>query len=374
MDVSTHLKFLFLEPFYGGSHREFADGWVAHSHHTIDLLTLPDRFWKWRMRGASLHFYRGVDNLSGYDGLIVTDLMSLSDFKALAGTACPPSLVYFHENQFSYPLAPGEQMDYQFGFTDITTALAADKVMFNSHTHREAFFRGMTRFLKMMPDHAPKWVVERIRAKSGVLYPGCRFPAEGGALFEPSPQRPPLIIWNHRWEFDKNPEAFFETLDAVLADGIDFRLALLGETSRTVPKPFESARRRYGHRIVHYGYEASRQAYLQWLRQGDIVVSTAMQENFGIAMVEAIRHGCIPLLPRRLSYPEIVPKRFHDQVLYDTGEALQKKLATRLKAIHRFAALRGDLAEAMGRFAWERCIDRFDQAIEQLAARPSSNV
>ncbi len=367
--VSPSLKFLFLEPFYGGSHREFADGWIANSRHRIDLLTLPDRFWKWRMRGAALHFFRKVKELGSYDGLIATDLMSLSDFKALSGTACPPSLVYFHENQFSYPLSPGEQMDFQFGFTDITTALAADQLLFNSHTHQEAFFGGMTRFLKMMPDHSPKWAVERARAKSGVLYPGCRFEAGRIDLIEPSTQEPPLIIWNHRWEFDKNPEAFFNVLDAILAKGHEFRLALLGETSRTVPKPFESARQRYGHRIVHYGYAPSREAYVKWLRQGNIVISTAMQENFGISVIEAVRYGCIPLLPNRLSYPEIIPAAFHPQVLYDDRNDLRKKLTALLYDYPSFQELRTNLADAMGRFAWEMNIDRFDGVLERLQNR-----
>lgn len=53
--MAPQLKFLYLEPFFGGPHREFTQGWVAHSRHCIDLLTLPARFWKWRMRGAALH-------------------------------------------------------------------------------------------------------------------------------------------------------------------------------------------------------------------------------------------------------------------------------------------------------------------------------
>jgi hypothetical protein len=52
------MKFLFLEPFYGGSHRDFADGWIKHSRHRFDLFTLPARFWKWRMRGAALYLFR----------------------------------------------------------------------------------------------------------------------------------------------------------------------------------------------------------------------------------------------------------------------------------------------------------------------------
>ena len=113
------MKFLFLEPFYGGSHRDFADGWVQHSRHRLDLVTLPARFWKWRMRGAALHFAKKVQTPADYDGLITSSLMSLSDLKALWGADCPRALVYFHENQLSYPLPPGEVMDYQFGFTEL---------------------------------------------------------------------------------------------------------------------------------------------------------------------------------------------------------------------------------------------------------------
>ena len=222
------MKFLFLEPFYGGSHRSFADGWVAHSRHSIDLMTLPARFWKWRMRGAALHFFRKLPALEGYRGLITTDLMSLADFKALTSKHCPPALVYFHENQLTYPLAPGEHMDFQFGFTDITTALTADKVLFNSHTHLSSFFSQLPKFLKMMPEYQPHWVVDAIQRKSEVLYPGCQFEAREQDLaphLSPS-VKPPLIIWNHRWEFDKDPATFFEVLETIRQKKVPFRLAV----------------------------------------------------------------------------------------------------------------------------------------------------
>ena len=48
------LQILYLEAFFGGSHRAFAEGLQRHSRHQIELITLPDRFWKWRMRGAAL--------------------------------------------------------------------------------------------------------------------------------------------------------------------------------------------------------------------------------------------------------------------------------------------------------------------------------
>jgi len=361
------MKFLFLEPFFGGSHREFAQGLVAHSRHSIDLLALPARFWKWRMRGAALYFIKKISSFEGYTGLITTDLMSLSDFKALSKGDCPPALVYFHENQLTYPLAPGEHTDFQFGFTDITTALAADRILFNSRTHRGAFFEGLPRFLNMMPEYRPQWVVDEIRSKAGVQYPGCRFPAGELPLLKLSLDLPPLVIWNHRWEFDKNPNYFFEALDAVLDRGAEFRLALLGENFQAVPQAFIRARSRYGKRIVQYGYVESRAKFINWLQQGSIVVSTANQENFGIATVEAIRYGCFPLLPARLAYPEIIPDEFHSRVLYRDQNELVQKLFQLIKDYVQFRELRHRLSKAMGRFAWDNVIHRYDEELEKLA-------
>jgi len=84
-----------------------------------------------------------------------------------------------HENQLTYPLAPHETMDYQYGFTNITTALAAERILFNSRTHFDAFFHHVPGFIKMMPDCRPFWAVNAIRRKAAVLYPGCPFPAQG---------------------------------------------------------------------------------------------------------------------------------------------------------------------------------------------------
>jgi glycosyltransferase involved in cell wall biosynthesis len=365
--VKKKLNFLFIEPFFGGSHREFAKGLISHSHHRIDLVTLPARFWKWRMRGAALYFAKKIPSLKRYNALITTDLMSLSDYKTLSPGICPPVLVYFHENQLTYPLAPGEHMDYQFGFTDITTALAADRVLFNSRTHCDAFFSHLPGFLKMMPEYRPNWAVGEIRSKAGVLYPGCRFPASGFCGDEPSIQLPPLIIWNHRWEFDKNPDEFFYVLDRVLEKGIEFRLALLGESSQVVPKAFMGARDRYEDRIVQYGYVKSRQAYVNWLKRGAIVISTAQQENFGISVVEAIRFGCVPLLPARLVYPEIIPDGFHSDVLYKNKKELVRKLTRLITNYSRFETLRRELSAAMGRFSWPNLIDHYDEELEKLA-------
>jgi glycosyltransferase involved in cell wall biosynthesis len=367
--VDKELKFLFLESFFGGSHRAFATGLAAHSRHRIDLLTLPARFWRWRIRGAALYFARAVDDLESYDGVIIGGMFSLADFKALAGGACPPTLAYFHENQLTYPLGPGGHIDHQLGHTDITTALAAERLLFNSRTHRAAFLGSLPGYLARMPEYRPGWIVAELAAKADVLYPGCDFPAEVEPLAAPDPNGPPLVVWNHRWDYDKNPGPLFAALDSALEKGAEFRLALLGESPQPPPGAFVRARERFGGRIVHFGYAASRAEYFGWLKQGAIVVSTARQENFGLAVVEAVRCGCLPLLPARLSYPEIIPDDLHDAVFYRSDAELNAMLLRRLTDYPRQQGLRSRLAAAMGRFAWPQLIGRYDAELERLAAR-----
>jgi glycosyltransferase involved in cell wall biosynthesis len=319
------------------------------------------------MRGAALYLAKRVENPAEYKGLITSSLLSLSDLKALWGADCPRALVYFHENQLSYPMPPGETMDYQFGFTDVTTGLAADKVLFNSQTQMDAFFGSLPGFIKMMPEYRPNWVVNKIRTKATVLYPGCNYPAGPIKLRPRDLSEPPLIIWNHRWEFDKSPETFFAALESVLSAGFEFQLALLGENFQVVPKPFLSAKEKFGKRIVQYGYEVSKEKYQNWLKQGVIVVSTAIQENFGISIVEAIRHGCYPLLPNSLSYPEVIPEEHHTDCLYNSQEELVEKLSTILATPGKYVEKRGELASHMEKYSWEVVIDKYDKEIEELA-------
>lgn len=319
------------------------------------------------MRGAALYFAEKIQCIDDYAGVITSNLMSLSDFKMLTGPDGPPALVYFHENQITYPLAPGESMDVQFGYTDITTGLAAQKILFNSHTHHQEFFSALPGFLRLMPEYRPHWVTEAIKKKTDVCYPGCRFKGTKIPL-PPKEPAPPIIVWNHRWEFDKNPDDFFAALDAVEKRGANFRIALLGENFQMVPKPFLAAKERYKDRIVQYGYAPSREDYLGMLSRGAVVISTAQQENFGISIVEAVRHGCLPLLPRRLSYPEILPKRFHADFLYQNQDELVEKLFHLLSSHQHMHHTRQLLSDVMGQYAWGNMIKQYDVILEELAS------
>ena len=384
------------------------------------------------MRGAALHFARAVARPAEFDLLLVTDLMNVADLKAVWGANCPPIVLYVHENQLSYPKPEGEQRDFQFAFTDIASALAADVMVFNSRYHRDAYFAVLPEVLRRMPEYEPAWIPEVLAAKARVLYPGCRLPpirdrapgadpaapagrsaapagappAAGGspaagtrtALVPPAavaaesarapaagagagdpvrqaatrkepgsatqPGTAPLVIWNHRWEFDKQPAAFFAALRSVQQAGVAFEVALLGENAQYVPQDFIAARERLGERVVQYGYLPNREAYLELLGRGSVVVSTAIQENFGISVVEAVAAGCHPLLPNRLAYPEVIPAAYHDACLYDDDEDLAGRL-TALLASPPVAP--PGLAAAMQRYSWDCLAAEYDALFEEWA-------
>ena len=331
------------------------------------MVTMAGENWRWRMLGAALYIADNVPALEKYDGVIVSDLFNLADFKALVGLSCPPVLVYFHENQLTYPQPPGDKGVFQLGMINITSAMAADRVAFNSKMHRDAFLSAVPKFLKRGRDFRPKGIADRIRQKSEVLYPGITLPPYGDVVAEKQTD-PPLIIWNHRWGFDKNYEAFFNAVEEINDSGVDFRLALMGENFGMIPQAFKQARQKFMDKIVQFGYVTSRTAYEAWLKRGAVVISTAMQENFGMAVIEAMIMGCLPLLPDRLSYPEILPQAFHEHFLYQGRHDLAEKLFLIISNYQRYEIIRNRLAQAMRSFLWEKVAGRYDRLLERLAA------
>jgi hypothetical protein len=111
-------------------------------------------------------------------------------------------------------------------------------------------------------------------------------------------------------------------LSELKANGHEFKIIILGESFRQVPDIFVSAKERFKENTIHFGYVRSRRQYLSYLKQGDIIVSTARHEFYGISVIEAVRAGCMPLLPDGLSYPELFPRKY----LYKEGELTKKML------------------------------------------------
>ena len=320
------------------------------------------------MQGGAVTLARKAQALNERPDLILaSDMLNLPVFLALGGKrlAGVPVALYFHENQLTYPLQQGEKRDLHYGFINFVSALRADIILFNSSYHLDAFFDELPRLLKHFPDYTELWTVESLRDKSRVLPLGLDLPGfEAHRPDHPATGRP-LILWNHRWEYDKNPEAFFRAIYTLADEGLDFGLVLLGESFRNQPAEFLKARERLPDRIVQFGYAEDPAAYARLLWQSDIVVSTALHEFFGAAIVEACYCGCFPILPRRLSYPELVPADHHADCLYDDDGGLLDRLRDAVLGIEQVRAF--SLQSAMERFDWQQMAPRYDDLFDRCS-------
>lgn len=354
------MRILILEPYYGGSHARFVNGFRRHTRHTTEAYTLPARFWKWRMHGAAVTFARRVCEASPQpDAIFASDMLDLTTFQALTRETlgAVPAVLYMHENQLTYPPPPGAKRDLHYGWINYASMLAADKVLFNSRFHLDEFFDELPRLLKHFPDFNNLATIDALRAKSQVLHLGADLARHDQHRAEKT-AGPPIILWNQRWEYDKAPAAFFEALYQLVEERLNFRVILAGENFRNVPEEFEEARERLGERIIHYGWEEDRARYSRLLWQADIVVSTAIHEFFGLATVEAIYCGCYPILPHRLAYPELLPAEAHEQHLYADAAGFLERL--RWAITHHDELRRHSLRHHVARFDWHSMIDKYD--------------
>ncbi len=375
------MRLLVLDAYHDGSHAAFIRGWSARSRHEHDLLTLPGRHWKWRMRQGAIGFAATVGERYAagerWDAVFATDMLDLATFAGLApaAVAALPRIVYFHENQLTYPVRHHDVRDLHFAFTNITTCLAADAVVFNSGFHRDAFLAAVDELTAKMPDHRPSAAASTIRARSSVVPPGIDPPpmTNPGRPREGGPLR---VLWPHRWEYDKDPKSFFEAIGAARRQGAQLRLLVVGKRFREAPPAFAAAAQEHADIIDQWGYVEDHAAYRRLLAGADVVVSTAIHEFFGIAVVEAVAAGAFPVVPPRLAYRETLrgadgsPR---SEFFYDGSVA---GLAARLVALAEEPAgiwgaegpegRRG--SEVVAGYLWPAVSERLDRQVERSLA------
>jgi hypothetical protein len=92
------------------------------------------------------------------------------------------------------------------------------------------------------------------------------------------------VIFPHRLDPEKNPGAF-DDLKKSMED-----------------RPY------YLLRTKDVAY--TKESYYRALQEGKVAISFSDQETWGIAMQEAVLCGCLPLVPDRLSYPELYLPEF----------------------------------------------------------------
>ena len=229
-------RVLLLEPYCGGSHAAWVEGFAANSRNEVVIASLPGHFWRWRMRGASINLAdsaREAIAVSGKADLVLASgMFDLSSWLGLVRNFLgnPPVVLYLHENQLGYPISPGQQEGDEFALGNWRSMVAADEIWCNSRFQIDELIGALPGLLGRSPDASHIRLLDEVVARFSVLPVGVDLSAFSERM-EPSRKTDsvPLVLWNHRWEYDKNPKSVYFS---------DIVLNMLATFSRAAIFPF----------------------------------------------------------------------------------------------------------------------------------------
>lgn len=315
------MKILLLSAYNTHSHNYWAKGLMKNfPEFDWTFLELSPRKFSWRIRGNPLSLYASQGDIlkQQYDTVLATSMVDLATLIGLyPNLASAHKLVYFHENQFEYPQSENSgKPNVEAMMVNLYSAMVADTVLFNSEFNRHSFMRGAKDFLKRINDESPIFVVEDVDLKSQVL----PVPIMEKNLGQN--KKKSSILWNHRWEYDKNPEDFYKALRILKDREISFKLMILGIQFKNYPKVFDQIHNEFADEIIAWGYQ-EKERYLSYIKEAEFVVSTAVHEFQGLAVMDAVQHGTVPIVPDRLSYPQWFAPKYRYK---NSAEALADKL------------------------------------------------
>ena len=345
------------------------------------VLSLPPRHFSWRVRGNALFWSIAErDTLERpYDLIIATSMVDLATLRGLVPSlARVPTIVYFHENQFEYPQDQQKHSLLEAQMTSIYSALAADHIMFNSGYNRDTFLSGCSALMKKLPDRVPAGVALMLRERATVLpvpfasrdnervaplWPGAR-----GRLIK----RPLRLLWVGRFEHDKGGEGLLRILRRLEIASLDYELAMTGQQFRRSPAVFSEIKALFGHRLVQFGYVDGIKEYRSLLQAADVVLSTAIHEFQGLAVLEAVAHQCLPIVPDRLAYPEIYPALYRYESYPDDPEREADAATILMQRMAGQRLARGAHYPDVSAFELGAMAPRYEQVFRQVAVAEDS--
>jgi glycosyltransferase involved in cell wall biosynthesis len=105
------------------------------------------------------------------------------------------------------------------------------------------------------------------------------------------------------------------------------------------------------------------------LSQADVMVSTARQEFFGVALTEAMAAGVMPIVPNRLVYPERIPPSLVERCCYEDTDAAVEKIEWALRHPDERRAAASMLMAEAARFDWSIQAPLYDELVSAVAQK-----
>ncbi|NNC55504.1 MAG: DUF3524 domain-containing protein [Pseudomonadales bacterium] len=387
------MRVLLLSAYDALSHRYWREQLTAgFPSFNWTVLALAPRHFSFRTRGNPLSWYSAQREqlAQPFDLVIATSMVDMATLRGLIPSlASVPLWLYCHENQFVYPGSEHQQSEMQRGnrlqaqLVFLYNCLCADAISFNSSYNRDTALAGLAKLLKTFPDKFDASLLTGIQARSDVLPIPLREAASATQKNSRGADGEALqLVWNHRWEYDKGPAHLLAFARLMVQAGPPATLHVVGQQFRARPAAFEALERLLptqhdepqqrakapepGAALQRgaWGFIDNSDEYGELLARCDVVVSTALHDFQGLAVLEACLAGCTPLLPDKLVYPE----QFDAKWLYAWHDDPQLNAVSMLDALLALDARRraGEAGPGLQRFSWQALAPRYTQKIESL--------
>jgi glycosyltransferase involved in cell wall biosynthesis len=376
------LRILLLSAYDALSHQYWRTGLVEHFP-AIDwtVLALPPRFFRYRVRANPISWLTAERDVlkANYDLVIATSLVDIATLRGLVPSlAQTPLWLYCHENQFAYPVSTHQghqtQHELEAKMVFLYACMAADKISFNSQWNRDTALRGLRQLLEAMPEKIDTGLLDTISAKTDIT----PVPLNSSHLEKHAPEKRAAekqvttdnsrwrLLWNHRWEYDKGPDLLQAFVEQLAQSQLVCELNIVGQQFRQQPAAFAAIEQIIINSPLlscqHWGYLTQQVDYQALLQNSDVVVSTAEHDFQGIAVLEAVRAGCVPLLPSALVYPEIFPADY----LYPVGLEHKHSAAAMVQQLEDWRAFGLPTVPNIDSFEWNHQLPVYQRAIESL--------
>eukprot|EP00039_Didymoeca_costata_P032489 m.38019 g.38019 ORF g.38019 m.38019 type:complete len:742 (-) comp9382_c0_seq1:3463-5688(-) len=381
------------------SHQAWAEGYANHSRHEVCILRVSGDRWKWRMQCDSLPLTEELNRKGPWDVIVLDGMLDASPVcaKIKKDEKTPRVFIYMHENQLTTPFVEGDRdvkhnMHWHYGCSNWRSIFCVDGTFFNSQAHFHQFSKALPDMIKQQcPKDCVDWHLTQsaivLREKCRVLSCGVQLTDILYVTFQKKETikqveekvKVPVVIWNARLEEDKCPELFLEVLLSLR--GIlksQFNIIVLGHDPSHDQLWHAKFKNEFGDSLLFVGFCAKRQDYIYWLRRGDIFVSTAQHETFGLAFIECCASGILPVVPTHLCYSDVLDE---DEFLYDSKQTLLTRLenlmrlcmSSKSEDIERVEQLRASVKKKAACYDWPTVSLRYDELLQDLGLHKPFN-
>jgi hypothetical protein len=356
---STQLDILALEPFYGGARKAMLETIMRYSRHRWTLLRLPPRRIERRL-AASAHWF--AEQISRHwvgrlDLVFTSEALNLGDLtRFVPDLAAKPAIVYFHENQ----LPPvGADASSPLHLVNLTTAMAASEIWFNSLFHLRTFLQKASSLVERHRELSERNPLPALTGKAQLMPPPVDLTLDLDVLQRELIQRDPRLLFVDTR--DANVRLLNEALLKLRQRGEKYSLITVGPVeglSEALPRTTIS--------------ERDEDSQIRALHRAGVLVSARPHAASDHYAVRGLNAGCWPIFPNSGVYPELIPESLHRYCLYP--ESAVDRFVNQLQngwLIEQPPTYHQDVSQVLQRFnALEAC-HAMDERLEQVAVAHS---